>query len=196
MAYLRISEARAAATSVYRGPLQKSAGQLLTEEARGFSAGRQYDIFLSHSHDDAELILGVKKLIEDLGLTVYVDWIEDAKLDRTKVTRQTGTLLRARMRSCSSLIYVHSANSSDSVWMPWELGYFDGFRPHQVWILPLVSTSDSEFAGQEYLGLYPTVDKIASLHGRQNLGFNNVGTTHEEFPLTKAAKGHGVYFTS
>ena len=80
--------------------------------------------------------------------------------------------------------------------MPWELGYFDGFKPHQVWILPLVSASDSEFEGQEYLGLYPTVDKIASLQGRQNLGFSNVGSTREEFPLAKAAKGQGVYFTS
>ena len=77
---------------------------LLNDPRFNGGADKQYDIFLSHSHDDAELILGVKKLIEDLGLTVYVDWIEDAKLDRSKVTRQTGALLRARMRSCSSLI--------------------------------------------------------------------------------------------
>lgn len=193
MAYLRISEARTAARGI-RNPLQKSAGQLLTEQARGFSATTQYDIFLSHSHDDAELILGVKKIIEDSGLTVYVDWIDDAKLDRSKITRETGELLRVRMRSCSSLVYVHSDNSKDSVWMPWELGYFDGYKPRHVWILPLVSSSDAEFKGQEYLGLYPPVDKFTGIAGRQNLGFL-IGTTQEEYPLTKAVREAGVYFT-
>src|SRR4051794_35026192 len=35
-------------------------------------------------------------------------------------------------------IYVHSANSSDSVWMPWELGYFDGYKPRQVDFAPCI----------------------------------------------------------
>jgi hypothetical protein len=52
--------------------------------------------------------------------------------------------------------------------MPWELGYFDGFRPSFVWILPLVDESDSEYKGQEYLGLYPPVEKLSSLAGRMN----------------------------
>src|SRR6266498_5013027 len=159
MAYLRISEARAAARAALI-PLQKSADQVLTEEARTAPAAKTYDIFLSHSYEDAELIYGVKKLIEDLGLTVYVDWIEDAKLDRSKVSTATAAVLRARMRCSSSLIYAHSANSPKSKWMPWELGYFDGFKPSQVWILPLVATSDSEFENQEYLGLYPPVEKL------------------------------------
>jgi hypothetical protein len=194
VAYLRISEARAAGRATWV-PLQKSASQLLREDARGFSTEKRYDVFLSHSYDDGEMILGVKRVIEDLGLTVYVDWLEDAKLDRSKVTVATAAILRARMRACNSLIYVHSSNSPDSAWMPWELGYFDGFKPSQVWILPLVSESDAEFKGQEYLGLYPTVDKLSGLPGRQNLGFSDVGDDHHQVPLTKAAKGHGVFFT-
>jgi hypothetical protein len=194
VAYLRISEARTAGRAACV-PLQKSAGQLLTEDARRFSSEKQYDIFLSHSYDDGELILGVKKLIEALGLTVYVDWIDDAKLDRSRVTVKTAALLRARMRSCSSLVYAHSSNSSDSVWMPWELGYFDGFKPSQVWVLPLVADSDSEFKNQEYLGLYPTVEKLATLSGKQNLGFDNVGDDRHQVPLAKAARGHGVFYT-
>jgi hypothetical protein len=193
VAYLRISEARAAGRAAWV-PLQKSAGQILLEDTHKFSTQKQYDIFLSHSFDDAELILGVKKLIEALDLTVYVDWIEDSGLDRSKVTVKTAALLRARMRSCSSLVYAYSPNSTNSVWMPWELGYFDGFKPTQAWILPLVSTSDNEFKNHEYLGLYPTVEKLASLSARQELGFGNVGDDHHEVPLAKAARGHGVYF--
>ena len=194
MAYLRVSEARAAGRAAWVS-VQKSASQILREDARGFSTEKKYDIFLSHSYDDGEMILGVKRVIEDLGLTVYVDWLEDAKLDRSKITVATAAILRARMRVCTSLIYVHSSNSPDSVWMPWELGYFDGFKPSQVWILPLVSESDAEFRGQEYLGLYPTVGKLAGLPGRRNLGFSNVGDDHHQVPLEKAAKGYGVYFT-
>src|SRR5262249_10573120 len=137
MAYLRISEARAAGRAAV--PLQKSAGRILAEQARAFDAAAHYDIFLSHSFNDAEIVLGIKRVMEGLGLTVYVDWIEDADLGRSRVTVKTAAVLRERMKSCSSLVYAHSANSVTSVWMPWELGYFDGLREHQVWILPLVS---------------------------------------------------------
>jgi len=193
VAYLRISEARAASRAA-GVPLQKSAGRLLIEEAQAFSTANHYDIFLSHSYDDAEIIYGVKKLIEGLGLFVYVDWIEDAKLDRSKVTVQTAALLRERMKTCSSLVYAHSSNSPDSVWMPWELGYFDGLRQRHVWILPLVSDYDSEFKDQEYLGLYPAVEKLGSLAGRPNLGFANVGSDRHQVLLEKAARGQGVYY--
>lgn len=193
MPYLRLSEARAAGQSA-RTRVQKSADRILMEDSTAFSASKQYDIFLSHSYDDSEIILGIKKLIEALGLTVYVDWIDDSKLDRSKVTRKTAAVLRERMRNCLSLVYAHSSSSSDSVWMPWEVGYFDGFRPTKIWILPVVAQSDSEFEGQEYLGLYPTIDKLSTLAGI-NLGFTNVGEDRHELPLAKAAKGQGVYFT-
>ena len=156
-----------------------------------------YGIFLSHSYDDGETILGVKRLIEALGLTVYVDWIEDPNLDRGYVTSKTAAVLRARMRACSSLIYVHSANSANSAWMPWELGFFDGFKPSHVWILPLVANSDSEFTKQEYLGLYPTVENLTSFPGRQSLGFDNVnfGNESRQVPLREAARGIGVHYS-
>lgn len=193
MAYVRISEARAAGQAAL--PIQKRAGQALSEQARAFDAARSYDIFLSHSSEDAEVIYGVKKMIEALDLTVYVDWVDDPQLDRSKVTTKTAAVLRARMRACSSLVYAHSANSSSSSWMPWELGYFDGFRPNQVWILPLVSTYDSEFKKQEYLGLYPPVEKLSSLAGKVKLGFDNVGSDNHEVLLEKAARGHGVFYS-
>lgn len=193
MAYIRISEALAAAQAAL--PIQKRAGEVLSEQARAFDAALGYDIFLSHSSEDAEIIYGVKRMIEALGLTVYVDWVEDPQLDRSKVTAKTAAVLRARMKTCSSLVYAHSANSSSSSWMPWELGYFDGFRPHQVWILPLVSTYDSEFKEQEYLGLYPPVEKLSSLTGKIKLGFDNVGNDKHEVALEKAARGHGVFYS-
>jgi hypothetical protein len=195
MAYLRISEARAAGQGA-RLYISKSASQMLTEDARRFSSLNRYDVFLSHAFKDGDIVLGVKSLIEAEGLTVYVDWIEDTTLDRTKVTRSTAKVLRERMRTCSSLVYVHTPNASESAWMPWELGYFDAFKPGFVWIMPLVELSDSEFKGQEYLGLYPPIENVSSLAGHISLAFANFGEARSNQPLSKAAKGTGgVLFT-
>ena len=194
MAYLRISEARAAG-QVARSYVSKTASQILTEDSRRFSSTNRYNVFLSHAYQDADTIHGVRSIIESLGLTVYVDWIDDAGLDRGKVTSKTAQVLRERMKTSSCLVYVHSANAAHSVWMPWELGYFDAFKPSHVWILPLVAESDSEFKGQEYLGLYPPLEKLTTLAQRLDLGFLNVGQERSAIPLAKAASGSGIYYT-
>ena len=195
MAYLRISEARAAGQAA-RSYVSKSASQLLMEDSKKFSSINRYDIFLSHSYQDAEVIYGIKTIVEKQGLKVYVDWLEDPGLDQGRVTARTAQILRERMKSCASLVYVHSSNSKESAWMPWELGYFDGLKFGYVWILPLVSEYDSEFKGQEYLGLYPPIEKLGALAGRVNLGFTDVGAVGSSVLLAKAASGTGIYFTS
>jgi len=114
-----------------------------------------YDIFLSHAYEDAEVIAGVKVLIEQENLSVYVDWIEDPQADRSQVTARTADMLRQRMNHCRFLLFATTKASSYSKWMPWELGYFDGLRHDRVGILPIVQSAGNTFKGQEYLGLYP-----------------------------------------
>lgn len=122
-----------------------------------------FDVFLCHSRMDEELILGTKTSLEEYGLRVYVDWINDPQLDRTKVSFATANQLRTRMSCARMLVYAHTENSSNSKWCPWELGFFDGMRGGNVFHLPIVETKYSHFAGQEYLDLYPYLDKVASL---------------------------------
>ena len=133
----------------------KSADILLTESAA--TTATHFDVFLSHSIKDAEVILGIQTVLKNLGLKVYVDWIVDRQLDRTAVTSESAEKLRGRMRQSDCLIYAHSNASGNSKWMPWELGYFDGFRS-AVTVLPIATTETNSFAGQEYLGLYPYID--------------------------------------
>src|SRR5438046_10567447 len=116
MAFLRMSEARAAAGA--RAYNLRAAEQALAEQARAFSTSKRYDVFLSHSYQDADVILGVKAIIESLGLTVYVDWVDDGGLDRSTVTIKTAEVLRARMRQSPAMIYVHAAQSPDSTRKP------------------------------------------------------------------------------
>jgi hypothetical protein len=117
-----------------------------------------FDVFLSHAKLDSELVLGVKAVLETAGQSVYVDWVDDPLLDRTKVTPATADQIRRRMRQCASLIYVYSRNATVSRWMPWELGYFDAYNGN-VAVLPIVqSATETTHKGEEFVGLYPYVD--------------------------------------
>jgi hypothetical protein len=123
------------------------------------SDDESFDIFLSHSYKDRDLILGIKAFFEKSGFSVYVDWINDRLLNRDNVTKDTAAVLQKRMLQSKSLIYATSENASQSKWMPWETGYFDGIRNRMVAILPISDKEivDKPFVGQEYLGLYPYI---------------------------------------
>ena len=138
----------------------KSADQILIEASMAFKSVDGYDIFLSHSYRDAKEILGLKALLTDFGYTVYVDWIDDRQMDRTKVSTATAERLRTRIGKCRCLMFVTSANSPASVWMPWELGYADA-KHGRVAVMPIASgfAAVNDYHGQEYLALYPFVTK-------------------------------------
>lgn len=121
-----------------------------------------FDIFLSHSYSDKDIIPQLKKQLESLGYSVYVDWITDRFLSREQVNKATAEVLQKRMKQSKCLLFATSENSTNSKWMPWELGYFDGIKNKMVGILPLKKDNNGfneDFRGQEYLGLYFYIDK-------------------------------------
>lgn len=133
----------------------------IKEEAR--SAHGTYDVFLSHSFLDADVILGLKNVLEAQRLRVYVDWIDDPELDRTKVSATTAGRIQQRMRSCNSLVYATSRSARKSRWMPWELGYFEGVKSgDRISICPIEPDTRPavSFVGEEYLGLYKTMQPV------------------------------------
>lgn len=156
MAFFTKAEARSAAK---RAMKNRSLDETIAESLESSKRATRFDVFLSHSINDAELVLGVKVLLEDMGKKVYVDWVNDPELDRSQVNKHTAERLRARMNQSDSILYLATDNASNSKWMPWELGYFDGHKPGEVAILPVLDKADQKFEGQEYLGLYPTIDK-------------------------------------
>lgn len=140
-----------------------TARSVIAHESLDFKLEKQYDIFLSHSIMDAELVLGVKRMLEDLDYDVYVDWIDDNELDRTQVTAATAERLRHRMKNSKSLFCITTDNAAASKWIPWECGYFDGIK-EKVAILPVTrnATSTDDYSGYEYMGLYPYITKDKS----------------------------------
>jgi hypothetical protein len=139
--------------------------------AQKASTHKNYDIFLSHSTGDSEQIWGLKLELENLDYSVYIDWIDDAQLDRSNVNKDTADTLRERMKSCKSLFYAYSVNAVKSKWMPWELGYFDGLKEKAA-VLPIrasnVGNTDS-YSGSEYLSLYPYISIDNNFQGENTL---------------------------
>lgn len=133
----------------------RSPGALL----RTLTKTGHFDIFLSHSSKDAEIVLGIKTILERSGKRVYVDWVDDPALGRNDVSAATAAHIRTRMQQCSSLVYAATGAATNSKWMPWELGCFDGRKgPEAVAIMPIVQYQGQD-VGQEYLDLYPTVER-------------------------------------
>ena len=166
MAFLRISEARSLGADVIsdEGGVY-SYFQYLRDENRRYEA---YDIFLSHSHLDVNLVAGIKKELYERGIVAYVDWIDGTYANNYNyvVTPKTAKDIRNIMKfKCTLMVYLHTQSTRKSSWCPWELGCFDGLkdssghfnRKDSVYILPLVD-EDEEYQGQEYLGIYPIIE--------------------------------------
>lgn len=138
----------------------------INESVMHFDAMQSYDLFISHSFGDKELVKGLYLLFEKAGYYVYIDWIADKNLNRKSVTTDTANLIKERIRASMGTAYVSTENSTSSKWCPWELGVSDGLKG-KVCILPVM---DSSFKGQEYLGLYPYLEYARS-NGRDKYEF-------------------------
>ena len=152
----------------YNPPIAKSMNESVSEAAatrlqrsatKAFSITEHYDVFLCHAFKDAQYVEAIKEFLESHDLTVYVDWIDDPQLNRTRVTPATAAKLRGAMHRSTSLLYAASVNASASKWMPWELGYSDALHG-RVAILPLADENGlvEAYQGQEFMGIYPYVD--------------------------------------
>lgn len=160
MAFLTRDEVKQATRTRLQKSHSSSAPQILRESVRASANEDSFDVFLSHASEDSEIVLGVREILAGLGLKVYIDWIDDPQLDRGNVTAENADMLRQRMKQSKSLIFLTTKSSVSSRWMPWELGYFDGMKSGSIGILPVVDYSGGFFSGQEYIGLYPLVERL------------------------------------
>jgi hypothetical protein len=142
-------------------PYSFSASSILEERVQKQETVAGHSIFLSHAFDDKDLILGVALTLEDLGYTVYLDWRDDPSLDRKNINRKTALRLRERMRNSKCLFFATTENTSNSRWMPWELGFKDG-QSNRSAILPIKESRPDNYKGQEYLSLYPYITQQRS----------------------------------
>ncbi|AFM14196.1 toll/interleukin-1 receptor domain-containing protein [Turneriella parva] len=185
MGIFKASELRSLAenSTLLKSRVNKSqaAGQILFAEAK--NAVKPADIFLSHSSLDATYIYGLKLKFESYGYGVYIDWIDDAQLDRRNVTLATANTIKERMRSAKCLFFAVSSNASNSKWMPWELGFMDGLRGRAaICPIELSNMTSNDFKGQEYLGVYPYItEEGIKDQNRKTLWVNRNPKTYVRF---------------
>lgn len=117
---------------------------------------KRYDIFLSQTIRDAEIVLGVYDYLEQQGYTAFCDWIESSESDRSAVTPANAAAVREAMRMSDTMLFLDTQGAVQSRWMCWELGWFDAANG-RVAILPVASENTDYYYGREFLGLYPYV---------------------------------------
>lgn len=154
MAYLLERDIRARARRRARDE-GRSIKETLDEIARRQDG--KYDIFLSQTIRDAEIVLGVCDLLTEMGYSVFCDWITAPEEDREAVTPARASFIRTAMSASSSLLFLDTKGAAQSLWMCWELGWFDGNNGH-VAILPILADDQKYYRGREFLGLYPYVE--------------------------------------
>jgi hypothetical protein len=130
------------------------------EEALGrVSRGRaaRFDIFLSQTIQDAAIVLGVYDVLTVMGYVVFCDWVEAPDADRANVTPANAALIRCVMSFSDTLLFLDTQSADQSLWMCWELGWFDGVKGH-VGVLPVMPDGKDYYRGREFLGLYPYIE--------------------------------------
>ena len=93
MSYLREGDMRARARR--RAHVDGLSAERILAEVAGREASR-YDIFLSQTIRDAEIVLGVFDLLTELGFSVFCDWIVEPTFQRDAVTPSNAAFVRER----------------------------------------------------------------------------------------------------
>lgn len=124
-------------------------------------------VFLSHSHEDNDIVESVLAFFLNMGILIYVDWLDPA-MPRT-TSGETAVKIKEKIRQCDRFVVLLTENSRDSKWVPWELGYADGNKKNEdISIMPVKRnyyTDESSFNGLEYMQLYQTI-KVGVLSGQ------------------------------
>ena len=113
---------------------------------------KKFDLFLSHSSFDSELLLSLKSVLNHSNVNVYVDWVSDRNALKRELTNiNTANTIIERLKSSKALLYIHTQASQNSKWTPWELGFFHALKGK----ICIYNPDNIEKA--PYLDIYPIV---------------------------------------
>jgi hypothetical protein len=186
----------------FRGSrLQKSIIAESLSRTQTFSARSAYDtkktIFLSHKHKDLEEIeeaTGVVELLEDLGVKVYIDSMDNKMPNQT--SGETAARIKEIIKYCDKFILLATAKAIESFWCNWELGIGDVHKFNKnIAILPVKEKGqyNFEYKGNEYLQIYPHVDYEDGTNSYRNNG----GLIPSGYYVSEPLNNEGIrYITS
>lgn len=127
-----------------------------------------YDVFISYRHRDEARIAELENRIRNAGFEPFRDLNFPVLGDPSDVTREKIESIRQQLSRSTCLVFAYSHASavrdrkpgaSLGVWMPWELGFFDGAISSRIGVFLLDGPRGeiepkTYFRGSEYLQLY------------------------------------------
>jgi hypothetical protein len=115
-------------------------------------------VFLSHKHDEVEVLENVISLLKCCGVNVYVDWMDEGMPKTT--SGLTAVKLKQKITACKKFVFLGTEGAIASKWCNWELGLGDAKKyPANIAIIPIVDAS-SNYSGSEYLQIYPVIKML------------------------------------
>jgi hypothetical protein len=151
MAYLTEDQLLRAA-----GPHNRVAASQTTKSA----TSRTLTIFLSHSHRDRAIVIGLLNILRPDDVEVYVDW-NDKDLPRI-TSRATAEQIKKEIINRQLFIILATRNAMESKWVPWEVGVADQSKSEEQILVVPVADKTGQFHGNEYLQLYRSVEQADS----------------------------------
>lgn len=123
--------------------------------------GKDVTIFLSHSHDDQEVVQKAIVFFRKLGIRIYVDWMDSDMPAITSGT--TAEKIKEKIRQNQKFILMATNNAVNSKWCNWELGLGDAAKYiNDISLFPLADNSGL-WHGNEYLQIYPRIEREEGL---------------------------------
>jgi hypothetical protein len=134
----------------------------LSESTKYFSArnqakGTKMSIFLSHKHSDLKELQNIKKILEGLGVSVYIDWLDREMPEIT--SKKTAERIKEKIKQNDKFILIATDNAIDSKWCNWELGFGDAqkYEDEKIALFP-IRENGKDWSGNEYMELYPLIE--------------------------------------
>ena len=160
------------------------------ESLRNFALKARTRAFLSHSHLDRDLALGLAEELHTYGVKLYIDWLDFAMLAKTEVA--TAKRIQEKIKASDYFLFLATENSLSSQWCPWELGYADGLIKHgNIYIVPTEDARNINY-GKEYMGLYNVLEQFVSEGKRlKNFGYYPTDGSKPKW-LPEEIKGNGI----
>jgi hypothetical protein len=139
---------------------------LSINESHRFDERFEKQVFLSYRRKDSQYVRPIVNILKGLGAKIYIDYLDETLPD--KPNSETAAILRNRIRNSDKFILMATPNSSESKWIPWELGLGDGFIDYaHVAVLPITNDKYS-WSEQEYYSIYGHIRKANSKDGSMN----------------------------
>ncbi|WP_455542932.1 toll/interleukin-1 receptor domain-containing protein [Intestinibacter sp.] len=99
---------------------------------------KEYDVFISHSSKDSDLVRKIIKALNKEKLNCYCDWTSDNDfLRRELVSDFTKEALKVRMKQCKKFLLIETKNALESEWVNFELEYYSNINKSNMFYISI-----------------------------------------------------------